>query len=106
VVVENTGTGTHMGRYTYVSHECADLDAMSYQGEFTMTAADGATLFGRYAGTFNFDDDGNIVYHQTNTISGGTGRLIGASGSFLVNGFADNQLFADEQLIFGSIDLH
>ncbi|HEY2973052.1 MAG TPA: hypothetical protein VGJ48_11110 [Pyrinomonadaceae bacterium] len=106
VVVETTGTATHLGHYTYASQECADLAAMTYQGEFTIRAADGATLFGTYEGTFDFDEDGNIVYHQTNTISGGTGRLTDASGLFTVSGIADTSSFADEQVLLGFISLH
>lgn len=56
VVVETTGTGTHLGAYSYSARECADFATMSYAGEFTITAADGATLFGTYSGSFDFDE--------------------------------------------------
>lgn len=63
-------------------------------------------LFGTYAGTFDFDEDRNIVYHQMNIITGGTRRLAAASGSFTVSGIADTNSFADEQVLLGSISLH
>jgi hypothetical protein len=106
VVVDTTGTGTHLGHYKYTAQECADLEALTYDGVFTIKAADGATLFGTYAGTFDFDEAGNIVYQQTNTIVGGTDRLVAASGSFTVSGLADTNSFADEQVLLGSISLH
>ena len=78
---------------------------MSYAGEFTITAADGATLFGTYSGSFDFDENGNIIYRQINTIDGGTGRLEHASGFFTVSGLADSVSFVDEQVLSGLINL-
>jgi hypothetical protein len=88
VFVGTTGTGTYLGRYTYASQECADLGAATFAGTFTITAANGDTLSGTYAGTFTVDAAGTIHYEQTNTITGGTGRFAGASGSFQVSGLA------------------
>jgi hypothetical protein len=88
VFVDTIGTGTHLGRYAYASQECADLGAATFAGMFTLTAANGDMLSGTYAGTFTVDAEGTIHYEQTNTITGGTGRFAGASGSFHVSGLA------------------
>jgi hypothetical protein len=88
VFVETTGTGSQLGRYAYSARECVDLGAGTYAGSFTMTAANGDTLVGTYAGTFTVDGGGNILYEQTNTVTGGTGRFANASGAFGVSGFA------------------
>jgi hypothetical protein len=88
VFVDTTGTGTHLGRYAYASQECADLGGATFAGAFTITAANGDTLVGTYAGTFTVDGGGTIHYEQTNTVTGGTGRFAGASGSFHVSGLA------------------
>ncbi|HWQ23878.1 MAG TPA: hypothetical protein VNK94_07215 [Gaiellaceae bacterium] len=88
VWVETSGVGTHVGRYRYSSRECADLGDGTYAGSFTVTAANGDTIEGSYAGTFTVDGAGTIHYEQTNTITGGTGRFAGASGSFHVSGLA------------------
>ena len=87
VFVQTSGTGTHVGSYTYSSQECADLDNGIYAGQFTLTAANGDTVVGHYEGTFTADS-ANIYYEQTNTIEGGSGRFAGASGSFHVSGIA------------------
>jgi hypothetical protein len=86
VFVTTTGTGTQLGRYAYSSQECVDLAAGTYAGSFTITS--GGTLEGTYTGTFWVDGGGSIHYQQTNTITGGTGRFAGASGSFTVDGLA------------------
>jgi hypothetical protein len=88
VFVANSGNATHVGRYSYSSHECVDLGAATYAGSFTITAASRDRLEGTYAGTFTVDSGGNILYEQTNTVTGGTGRFVGASGSFHLSGFA------------------
>ena len=88
VFVDTAGTATHVGRYAYASQECADLGGGTFAGAFTITAANGDTLTGTYAGTFTVDEAGAIHYEQTNTVSGGTGRFAGASGSFHVSGIA------------------
>jgi hypothetical protein len=84
-VINTSGTATHLGAYTYSSHECATTD-VSYAGEFTLTAANGDTIVGTYEGTVALDAAGNAFYEQTNTITGGSGRFADASGSFHVGG--------------------
>lgn len=87
VWVETSGSATHVGRYQYSSRECADLGHGTFAGSFTLTAANGDRLVGRYAGTFTADAE-NIYYEQENTIEGGTGRFVGAAGRFHVSGIA------------------
>lgn len=98
VWVETAGTATHLGRYGYVSQECVDLGA----GTFTITAANGDTIVGTYAGTFTVDGGGNIHYEQTNTVTGGSGRFAAAAGAFGVSGiaYADG---SDVQQLSGAI---
>jgi hypothetical protein len=86
-VINTSGVGTPVGRYTYSSHECA-TGLTTYAGAFTVTTTRGATLVGTYAGTVTVDAAGNAFYEQTNTVTGGTGRFAGASGSFHVSGIA------------------
>lgn len=88
VWVETSGVGTHIGRYRYSSRECADLNGGRYAGSFTATAANGDTIAGSYEGTFTVDGAGTIHYEQENTVTGGTGRFAGGSGSFHVSGLA------------------
>jgi hypothetical protein len=91
VRVDGTGHATHVGAYTYSSRECVDFGSypFPYSGAFTITAANGDTIVGTYAGTASLDDDGvTILYQQTTTVTGGTGRFAHASGEFDVHGIA------------------
>jgi hypothetical protein len=87
VAIIKTGVAPDVFRYTYSSHECA-TGAVTYAGVFTITAANGGTIVGSYAGTVRVDAAGNAFYEQTNTITGGSGRFAGAWGSFHVSGIA------------------
>ncbi len=102
VWVETAGTATHLGRYGYVSQECVDLGAGTYAGAFTITAANGDTIVGTYAGTLTVDGGGNIHYEQTNTVTGGSGRFASAAGAFGLSGiaYADG---SDVQQLSGAI---
>jgi hypothetical protein len=84
-IITTSGVATHLGKYTYSSHECATGD-VTYAGSFTLTAANGDTIVGSYEGTFKVDAAGNVFYEQTNTITGGSGRFADASGSFHLSG--------------------
>jgi hypothetical protein len=89
-----TTTATHMGRIAYSSRECVDFGSypFPYAGHFTMAAANGDTIFGTYTGTATIAEDGvTILYEQIATVTGGSGRFDGASGSIDVVGIA----FAD-----------
>jgi hypothetical protein len=93
VRVDGTGRATHVGAYAYSSRECVDFGTypFPYTGAFTITAANGNTIVGTYAGTAAFAEDGvTILYDQTATAAGGTGRFAHATGEFDVHGIADD----------------
>ncbi len=48
--INGTGTATQLGEYAYHAVECFDPVASTVSGEFTMTAANGDTIFGTYSG--------------------------------------------------------
>ena len=53
-----TGTGTLIGAYSFETQECFDTNALTFSGSFTITAANGDTLVGAYAGNVTgFLDD-------------------------------------------------
>lgn len=87
VFVETAGHATQLGRYAYSSEECVDFDTATYAGNWQMVGASGARIQGTYEGTYTLDGT-TIVYEQENTITGGTGRFTGASGSFHLSGLA------------------
>jgi hypothetical protein len=74
------GTGTQLGKYTETGHHTADLVSGAIDGEFTITAADGATISGIYSGSFTINGDGTVSYEVTAYYLRGTGRLRGVTG--------------------------
>jgi hypothetical protein len=102
VFVETSGQATHVGNYSYSSRECVNFANSTYSGTWELTAANGDTLAGTYAGTFEIVGS-NIEYEQENAVDGGTGRFAAADGSFHVSGIASVVDFSDLQLLEGSI---
>lgn len=106
VFVQTSGQATHVGSYDYSSQECVEFAPSGvsgkYSGTWTLTAADGDTIEGTYAGTFQVVG-ADIEYEQANAISGGTGRFTGADGSFQVSGLASLLDLSDVQVLDGVI---
>jgi len=83
-----TGEATHLGRFTGalqlhidISHEEQGTETST--GKIVLTAADGDTITGTVSGTATVaGEDKHIV--ETVTITGGTGRFAGATGTFVI----------------------
>jgi len=104
VDIDGAGTATHVGRYEYSALECFNLGAGTFAGAATITAADGATLSGHYAGTVAGTAGPNVItYAEDFVIDGGTGRFAGASGHLTVDGLADLATGAHSQTLSGSL---
>jgi hypothetical protein len=82
LVVQLTGTGvaSHLGRFTLVDDGVASLTTGVGSGSVTYTAADGATLTGSASGGAVIVGDIAEITDAI-TITGGTGRFEGATGS-------------------------
>lgn len=90
VVIGGAGTATHLGRYSYTADECFDPGTGTFTGDPTFTAANGDQLWGSYEGQVAPTSDPNVItYTETLTISGGSGRFLGASGVLEVVGIAN-----------------
>ena len=93
VVLDVTGTGyaTQLGTYSSHYRECFDpATGAVTDGSFTLTAANGDTVFGTHSGQVSPTADPNvIVYDDPGVITGGTGRFAGASGSVTQSGVAN-----------------
>jgi hypothetical protein len=80
-----SGTGTHVGRFTWSSEEfanfCVNPNGVAVIGSFMMTAANGDLLFGVYTTLGEFDAAGNLIIHGTYELDGGTGQFADATGS-------------------------
>ena len=101
--IDGTGNLTQLGKYTYHADECFNEIDLVFSGSFTMTAANGDTLFGTYAGTVPPIDFPLAVYRQRAEIVGGTGRFAGASGEFNVIGLANLGTGEYSQRISGTV---
>jgi hypothetical protein len=103
VVVDDNGRASHLGAYAYHSNECFNPTTGAFTGTFTLTAANGDTITGTYAGTVVRVAGDLGFYEQDNVITGGTGRFAGASGGFHLSGIANLATLASEQTLSGAI---
>jgi hypothetical protein len=98
------GTGTLMGAYSFETQECFDTSAFTFSGSFTIIAANGDTLVGAYAGNITgFLDDVTSTYAFIATVTGGTGRFAGATGTFSGMGQANLATFQESRAFSGTI---
>lgn len=77
---EATGNATHLGRFTVEFPHTVNFATASGVGTYTFTAANGDTLTATFTGQAQRGTVTSIVEHAT--ITGGTGRFVGATGSF------------------------
>ncbi len=97
----SAGTASHFGRFNgrFDSEVVLGEESASGAGTFTLTAANGDTIFGTVTVVGTFVPGGvEIVEHAT--ITGGTGRFTDATGSFTLN----RSLVEATQLSSGSFD--
>src|ERR1700676_4244373 len=78
-----TGEGTRIGKYTLSASERIRLsDLLITDGRYTMTAADGSTLSGRYEGNGSATSTpGVISWEVCGPVTSGTGRFEEARGA-------------------------
>jgi hypothetical protein len=99
-----TGTGTLVGAYSFETVECFDTSSYTFSGSFTIAAADGDTLAGDYAGHITGSlDDGSSTNAFLATVTGGTGRFAGATGSFSGTGQANLAALQESRAFSGTI---
>lgn len=79
-----TGTASHLGRYTVVYDQTTVFLATGTSvGRMTLTAADGDVLTATFQGSAR--PQGALAHiEEAATITGGTGRFAGATGTLLV----------------------
>lgn len=78
---EGTGTATHLGKYT--EHATLQVNVLtgSSTGAATFTAANGDTLTASITGQSTRTSPGVLSIVEVYTITGGTGRFAGATGT-------------------------
>jgi hypothetical protein len=82
---EGTGTSTHLGRYTEVSDLTLDLATLTGVEHVSLTAANRDMLFVTAEVQATPNADGvTVTVVESATITGGTGRFAGATGSYTI----------------------
>lgn len=84
VLIEATGNATYLGRFTLEVPQIVNQALRVGSGEYVFTAANGDTLTADFTGTGTLVAPGVLSTLETATITGGTGRFAGATGSFVV----------------------
>jgi hypothetical protein len=80
-----TGYATRIGRYTATYEEQVDLLTGSSVGAITLVAANGDVIFATQTGQGDPTPDPDIFsIVEVSTITGGTGRFAGATGTFTI----------------------
>jgi hypothetical protein len=90
VDVEATGKATHLGKFTLDIPHVVNRANRVASGTYEFTAANGDTLTADFTGTATPTATPGVLYiEETATITGGTGRFAGATGSFSVERLYD-----------------
>jgi hypothetical protein len=83
VHVDATGEATHLGNFTLEIPHKVNRDTRTAIGSYEFTAANGDTLTADFTGKSSPTETPGVLYIvETATITGGTGRFAGATGSF------------------------
>jgi hypothetical protein len=82
VLLETSGTATHLGRFTLEAPHIVNQATLMAEGTYVFTAADGSTLTARLSGSASMVAPGVLAIAETGIFTGGTGRFAGATGSF------------------------
>jgi hypothetical protein len=92
VLIDGSGAGiaTHLGRFTVTWTGTVDISNGSGIGSFHFIAANGDSIFTEDVGQATPTETPNVFHIvEINTITGGTGRFAGATGSFTLERLVD-----------------
>ena len=83
VLVDGTGKATHLGKFTLAIPHLVNPVDRTAAGTYEFTSANGDTLSADFTGaSAPTATPGVLSIVETATITGGTGRFVGATGSF------------------------
>ena len=101
--LEGTGQATYLGRFTLGADFAVNVTNGTASGTFTMTAANGDRIVGTSLGVGTIEGGiANIT--ETYTITGGSGRFSGASGTIVITRVLDETTHLSAALMKGAID--
>jgi hypothetical protein len=106
VLVEATGNASHLGRFAVAIPHLVNLATRTAAGTYEFTAANGDKLFADFVGHSTPTDVPNVIaIVETATITGGTGRFAGATGSFTTQRLFDRAALTTAGSFEGTIQL-
>jgi hypothetical protein len=104
VLVNATGNATQLGQFTLAIPHRVNRANGTATGFYQFTAANGDTLFASFAGQSMPTPTPGVIYIvETATITGGTGRFVGATGGFICERLFDAVNFITTGSLEGTI---
>lgn len=104
VSLTGSGNATQLGSFTITSQAEVHIPTLSSSTSATVVAADGSSLFAEGSGQGTpTSTPGIVLIVETYTITGGTGRFAGATGTFTVERVLNRDTGASSGTITGSI---
>ncbi|MEO5574950.1 MAG: hypothetical protein ABIR67_02435 [Gaiellaceae bacterium] len=101
---EGTGTATHLGKFTETFRAQVDVRTASATGTATFTAANGDTLTASVVGQGTTTGPTTRSIVEVYTITGGTGRFAGATGTFTLRRTLELTTGVSSGTFLGAID--
>jgi hypothetical protein len=90
VDVEAKGHASHLGRFTLDIPHVVNRATRAATGSYEFTAANGDKVYAEFTGLATPTATPGVLYiEETASITGGTGRFAGATGSFTVERLFD-----------------
>ena len=106
IQLAGTGHATHLGLYVLTAEETVTLPALASHGTFEVNTECGATLSGTVAGQGTLINGGTeAVIDEVYTITTGTGRFKGATGTISVHRVVNRTTLNSSGTIEGAITL-
>ena len=103
---DGTGRATHLGNFTLGIDALLNFKTKAAVGFYEFTAANGDTLTAAFTGQSSPTATPGVIRIKENaTITGGTGRFAGASGSFVSERLLDTATLASTGSFEGTITL-
>ncbi len=107
VDVEATGKATHLGRFALEIPHVVNPATRTAEGTYEFTTANGDKLYAEFTGTAAPTDTPGVLYiEETATITGGTGRFAGATGTFTTERLYDTTAGTTVGSFDGTISTH
>jgi len=100
--VTGTGTGSQIGKFTLIAHD-DESNFPNITGTVIITAANGDQIFATHTGFAQELSDGMLKVDFDNTITGGTGRFPGATGSFAIHSLVNESTGTGNATFDGTI---